>query len=111
MDNNEPIETTVPMPVQAISFGNDILLIGLFGEPVVEYAVNFKTEYLTYKFVWVAGYCNHGVGYLPTWQIQREGGYEGGDSMRHMPVPGPFTETVEKRVLEGVHRLVKEVSE
>ena len=41
-----------------------------------------------------------------------EGGYEGGGLFEHYThFPGPFTETVEKRVLEGVHRLVKDVSD
>jgi len=78
-----------------------MLLIGLSGEPVVEYAITFKSEFLTYGFVWVAGYSNHGCGYLSTWRIQREGGYEGGESMVHMPVTGPFTETVEDGSLKG----------
>ncbi|MBT4484945.1 MAG: hypothetical protein HOC71_14845 [Candidatus Latescibacteria bacterium] len=111
MDNNEPIESTIPFPLQTMRFGNELLLIGIFGETVVEYAVQLKSDFLTYDFVWVAGYCNHSVGYLPPWRIQREGGYEGGGSMQHMPVTGPFTETVESRVLEGVRRLVKDVSD
>ncbi|MFC1529073.1 neutral/alkaline non-lysosomal ceramidase N-terminal domain-containing protein [Candidatus Latescibacterota bacterium] len=111
LDNNESIETTIPFPIQTVRLGNELLLIGLFGEPVVEYAIKLKSEFLTYQYAWVAGYCNHGAGYLPTWKIQREGGYEGGDAMRNMPVPGPFTETVETRVLEGIRRLVKDVSD
>ena len=110
LDNNEPIEESVPCPLQALRLGNEILLLGLFGEPVVEYAVRFKSENLTYKFVWVSGYCNDGLGYLPTWQIQREGGYEGGGAMRHMPFTGPYTETVEKRVVDGIRMLVEDVS-
>ncbi|MBN1294382.1 MAG: neutral/alkaline non-lysosomal ceramidase N-terminal domain-containing protein [Candidatus Latescibacteria bacterium] len=111
MDNNEPINESVPCPLQVLRLGDEVLLVGLFGEPVVEYAVRFKSENLTYKFIWVAGYCNDGLGYLPTWQIQREGGYEGGDAMRHMPFTGPYTETVEKRVVDGVRKLVENVSE
>lgn len=109
MNNNEPIENIRHWPFQAIRFGDNLLLIGLSGEPVVEYAITFKSEFLTYDFVWVAGYSNHGCGYLPTWQIQREGGYEGGEAMIHMPVTGPFAETVEKRVVEGVKRIVERV--
>ncbi|MBA7473193.1 hypothetical protein ES707_08528 [subsurface metagenome] len=111
LDKNVTIETTLPCPLQVIRFGKELLLIGLCGEPVADYAVKLKSEFLTHKFVWVAGYCNYEFGYLPTWKVLMEGGYEGGGAMVHMPFPGPFTETVEKRVLEGVHRLVKSVSD
>jgi len=111
LDKNEKIETTLPCPLQAIRFGKELLLVGLCGEPVVDYSIKIKSEFLTYKFVWVAGYCNYEFGYLPTWKVLREGGYEGGESMRYMLFPGPFTETVEVRVLEGVRSLVGKVSE
>ena len=110
LDNNESVEPIFHLPLQVMRFGNDLLLVGLYGEPVVEYAVNIKSQYLTYNFVWVAGYSNNGVGYLPTWQIQREGGYEGRRAMLHMPFTGPFTETVEKHVLDGVRNLVTDVT-
>ena len=107
LDKNEQIETTLQCPLQVIRFGENLLLIGLSGEPVVEYSIKFKSEFLT-QFVWVAGYCNYEFGYLPTWRILKEGGYEA--RMRGMPFSGPFTDTVEKRVIEGVRRLVKKVT-
>jgi hypothetical protein len=109
LDNGEDVSNVTGWPFQAIRFGHDILMIGLSGEPVVEYAVTFKSSFLHYGYVWVAGYTNHASGYLPTWRIQREGNYEGGRAMMHQPVTGPFTETVEKRVTEGVEKLVSEI--
>ena len=109
LDNGEQVSNVQNWPFQAIRFGDDLLMVGMSGETVVDYAVRFKSSFLTYKFVWVAGYSNHASGYLPTWQIQREGGYEGGTSMAHMPVTGPFTETVEKRVVDGVTGLVSKL--
>jgi len=106
LDSGEAIPATLPCPLQALRFGDDLLLVGIGGETVVEYAVRFKTEFATHRFVWVAGYCNSMFGYLPTWRILREGGYEGGGAMLHTPYPGPFDETVEKRVVEGVRRVV-----
>jgi len=110
LDNNEAIEITLPCPLQVIRIGEEVLLIGLCGEPVVDYAVKLKSEFPNFKFVWVAGYCNYEFGYLPTWKVLKEGGYEGGEAMIGMPHPGPFTETVEQRVLDGVRRLVDDVS-
>ena len=88
------------LPVQVLRIGNEVLMIGLPGEPVVEYANRFKSEFLT-QFTWVMGYCGS-FGYLPTWRILKEGGYE---------ARTPFAETVESQVVEGVKRLVNHVME
>ena len=109
MDKGETIPSTMPCPVQALRFGDDILLVGLCGEPVAEYALKIKESYLTHKFVWVAGYCTHEFGYLPTWNVWREGGYEAGDALYNTPYPGPLAGDVEKRVLDGVGRVVGSV--
>ena len=106
LNRNEPIQTTVPCPLQALKFGKGLLLIGIGGETVVDYAVNLKTEFAGRQPIWVAGYCNYVFGYLPTRKIMQEGGYEGGEALYDTPFSGPFTEDVEDRVLKGVRRLV-----
>ncbi len=83
-------------------------MVGISGETAAEYAVTVKTENQS-QFTWVAGYCNYVYAYLPTWQILREGGYEGRDAIRYSPFPGPFKEDVETRVLPGVREVVKRV--
>jgi hypothetical protein len=102
-----PLPVSYPCPVQVLRFGNELLLIALGGEPTVEYALQFKARFAG-SLVWVAGYCNDMFGYLPTQRIQREGGYEAGRAMLWSALPGPFTETVEERVVETVRRLVEE---
>ena len=110
LDKGEPVEQSLTTPFHAMRIGNELLLIGLPGEPVAEYSENFKAAFLTYDFVWVAGYCNYMLGYLPTWKVWKEGGYEAGGAMLHTPYPGPFSENIEKLVTDGVHRLVQRVS-
>ncbi|HOW86459.1 MAG TPA: hypothetical protein P5119_11400 [Candidatus Aminicenantes bacterium] len=110
MDKGEKIPTTVPCPVQAISFGKELLLVGLSGETVVDYSVSLKTEFQG-RFVWVAGYCNSVFGYLPSWKIVREGGYEGGRAFSYTLYPGPFAEDVESRTLTAVREAVKAVDD
>jgi hypothetical protein len=110
LDNGEAIPSSLPCPLQAIRFGSELLMVGIGGEPVADYAVTLKSEYMT-RALWVAGYCNYSWGYLPTWKILKEGGYEGGESMSYTPFPGPFVDTVEETVLNGIRRLVKSVSE
>jgi hypothetical protein len=102
-----PLPVSYPCPVQVLHLGNELLLIALGGEPTVEYALQFKATFAGPQ-VWVAGYCNDMFGYVPTRRIQREGGYEGGRAMLWSALPGPFTETVEERVVEAVRRLVAE---
>ena len=107
MKEKRPLPVSYPCPVQVLHFGEELLLIGLGGEPTVEYALQFKAKFAG-PLVWVAGYCNDMFGYVPTRRIQREGGYEGGRAMLWSALPGPFTETVEERVMEAVRRLVGE---
>ena len=100
------------LPVQAIRFGNDLLLVAIGGECVVDYSLRAKTQYSIDDGpdIWVAGYSNDVFGYLPTLRVLKEGGYEGGGHMIYTKFPGPFTETVEDRVFETLDRIVREVS-
>lgn len=109
LDRNGRISTTLPCPLQTVRFGPELLLVGISGETVADYALTIKSEH-TGQFTWVTGYCNYVYAYLPTWRILREGGYEGGEAIRYSPFPGPFREDVETRVLSGVRNLVRQVS-
>jgi len=102
------IRKTYPYLIQVIQFGNDLTMIALSGEVVVDYSLRLKKELAGPK-VWVAGYSNDVFGYLPTLRVLKEGGYEGGGAMRYTPFPGPFAPSVEKRVINKVHNLVKKV--
>jgi hypothetical protein len=108
---NEKLITEYPAPIQAVRFGDELLLIALSGEPVNDYAHRFKQQFAAdNRVVWVAGYCNDMYGYVPTRRIQQEGGYEGGRANLWSWVPMPFDETVEQRVVDAVHRLAAKVS-
>lgn len=102
------LPTTHPCPVQVLQFGRELLLIALGGEPVVEFALRFKRDFAG-PLVWVAGYSNDMFGYLPTVEVQRAGGYEGGRASLWSALPMPVAETAEDRINEAVHRLVRNV--
>ncbi len=102
------LDAAYPCPVHVVRFGEELLLIALGGEPVVNYSNNLKAE-LAGPLVWVAGYANDMFGYLPTRRVQREGGYEGGRAILWSPLPAPFTETVQDRVMEAARRLARRV--
>jgi neutral ceramidase len=101
---NQPLATNQPCPIQVVQFGSDLLLIALGGEPVADFALQFKREFAPRR-VWVAGYSNDMFGYVPTRRVQQEGGYEGGRAALWSAVPMPVGESTEDRVVETVRRL------
>jgi len=105
LDAGETLPAQYAYPVQVIRFGGKLTLIALGGEVVVDYSLRFKREFPGQP-VWVAGYCNDVMGYIPSQRVRREGGYEGGDAMRHGNLPGPWTEKVEEQIAAKVRELV-----
>ncbi|MCX6909637.1 MAG: neutral/alkaline non-lysosomal ceramidase N-terminal domain-containing protein, partial [Verrucomicrobia bacterium] len=100
------IRSTYPCPVQVARFGSDLTLIALAGETCVDYSLRLKRE-LAGPAVWVAGYSNDVFAYLPSLRVLREGGYEAGGAMVWYSLPGPFTETVEERVVSKILQMAR----
>lgn len=105
LDSGKPLEAHYTYPVQVLRFGRALTFIALAGETVVDYSLRFKKE-LAGENVWVAGYSNDVMGYVPSLRVRKEGGYEGGDAMRYGSHPGPWAENVEDRIAEKVHALL-----
>lgn len=103
------VDLSLDTMVQAVAFGDSLLLLALPGETVIDYSLRFKKEF-TETPLWVAGYSNNLFGYLPSLRVLKEGGYEAGGAFRYGSKPGAFAETVEDRIVEGVRRAVEEVS-
>ena len=98
-----------PVPVQVIRLGDKLTMVTLGGEVVVDYSLRLKSELGKNHSVWVAGYSNDVMAYIPSLRVLREGGYEGGDAMRYVrstPHPGPWAESLERRLIDRVHTLV-----
>ena len=93
-------------PVQVVRFGSDLTLVAIAGETCVDYSLRLKRE-LAGPAVWVAGYSNDVFAYLPSLRVLREGGYEAGDAMAWYSLPGPFTDTVEDRVVSKILQLAR----
>jgi hypothetical protein len=100
------IRSSYPCPVQVVRFGSDLTLVAIAGETCVDYALRLKRE-LAGPAVWVAGYCNDVFGYLPSLRVLREGGYEAGGAMLWGSLPGPFSETVEERVVSKILQMAR----
>jgi hypothetical protein len=94
-----------PCPVQVAQFGDDLTLVALGGETVVDYSLRLKRE-LTGPALWVAGYCNDVMAYIPSARLLREGGYEPHTSMHFSEIhPGPWAPALEERIIGKVHEL------
>ncbi len=105
LDRGEKLPTQYPYPVQVVRFGDALTMVALGGEVVVDYALRLKKE-LAGPAVWIAGYSNDVMAYIPSLRISKEGGYEGGGAMRYSVThPGPWAESVEERIVKQVHDL------
>ena len=108
LEDDGKIRDTYSYPIQAVALGDDLLLVALAGETVVDFSLRLKRE-LAGPAVWIAGYSNDVFGYVPSLRVLTEGGYEGGGAMLFSSLPGPFAPSVEERIVDKVHELVKRV--
>lgn len=106
LNENKPLPTSYPYPVQVWSFGADLDLVALGGEVVVDYALRIKSE-LRPKATWVMGYANDVMAYIPSQRVLKEGGYEGGGAMVYYGHPTVWGPRVEETVINAVHALAK----
>jgi neutral ceramidase len=107
-DDRNPLVRRYPFPVQAIQFGKDLTLVALGGEVVVDYALRIKREFGE-KGIFVAGYSNDVMSYIPSLRVLKEGGYEANESMIYYGLPGPYDEQVEDRIMTTVRQVMKRV--
>lgn len=106
--NNDFDLSTFSYPLQAIRFNNDLTILALGGEAVVDYSIITKKNYPS-ENLFMAGYCNEVICYIPTRRILDEGGYEPETSMIYYILPGPFDKNIEEKVLNGIEYVMKEV--
>jgi hypothetical protein len=93
-------------PVAVWKFGRDLTLVGLPGETVVDYARAVE-KLADPARLWVAGYCNDKIGYLPSRRVAEEGGYEAQGLTKGFGGPGFFAPAVEDAVLDAVRELLR----
>lgn len=95
-------------PIQAVRFGNDLTILALSGEVVVDYSLKTKKLFAA-ENIYVAGYCNEVICYIPSKRVLKEGGYEADESMVYYGMPGPFADDVEERIFNGIRQALKTV--
>jgi neutral ceramidase len=109
LEAGEKIPESYPYPVQTLRLGKDITLVTLGGEVVVDYALRLKKE--LGPGVWVMGYANDVMAYIPSARVLKEGGYEGGGAMVYYGLPAVWGSKVEDLIVEEVGKQVKNVRE
>ncbi len=102
LDRQGHIPREYPYPVQSWLLGGELLWVFLGGEVVVDYSLRLHRE--LGQPLWVAGYSNDVMAYIPSLRVLREGGYEGARAMIYYGLPSPWASDVEARVVEEVHR-------
>ncbi|NII28463.1 hypothetical protein HB364_25495 [Pseudoflavitalea sp. X16] len=100
--------STHPYPVQAVRIGNKLTLLALSGETVVDYSLKAKKAFSSER-LFVAGYCNEVVCYIPTQKVQAEGGYEAVENMIYYGMPGPFKKNVEDKVFAAINTVMQQI--
>ncbi len=99
------LSPTYPYPVQTWKLGKDLYWIILGGEVVVDFSLRLKQD-LDADSVWVAGYANDVMAYIPSLRVLREGGYEGERAMLYYGLPSKWSEAVEEDIVREVARQV-----
>jgi len=103
LDRNEPLPAHYRAPIALWQFSDDLTLVGLPGEPVVEY-VGMLRQALGPERLWIAGFANESFGYLPTAKILAQGGHE---TIGLTLDIGLFSPSVEDVVVNTVRQLAR----
>jgi hypothetical protein len=108
LDKDGKLPQDYPYPVQVIRVGDSLTWVTLGGEVVVDYSLRLKKE-IKDPVVWVAGYTNDVMTYIPSLRILKEGGYEAGDAMKWGSHPARWSQKAEEHIISTVHELRKKL--
>ena len=104
--NQKQLPTSYPYPIQIWQLG-DQLIFALGGEVVVNYAITLKRLYGQNTFV--IGYSNDVMGYIPSLEILREGGYEGAVAQIVYDLPANWRADIETQIISHVITLAEDM--
>ena len=102
-----PIADRYPhYPVQVWRFGDQLTWVSLGGEVVIDYNLRLKKE-LARKPLWITGYANDVMAYIPSARVLKEGGYEADSSQIYYGQPAKWAPTIEDKIIGKVLELAR----
>jgi neutral ceramidase len=110
LDREGALMTHYPYPLQVVQLGDTLKMIAMGAEVVVDYSLRLKQQFGGPGAVWVAGYSNDIIGYIPSERVLREGGYEGATALRLGILPGPWSPGLEEQIMATITRLDRQTS-
>ncbi|MFM8274193.1 MAG: neutral/alkaline non-lysosomal ceramidase N-terminal domain-containing protein, partial [Gemmata sp.] len=112
LDANGKISDEYPhYPVQTWALGEQVLWVALGGEVVVDYAIRLRKDIPTSRAMWVMGYANDVMAYIPSARVLKEGGYEADSSQIYYGMPGKWSPSIEDAIVGKVKDLIAKVAE
>lgn len=105
LEKGEPVKTSYPLPLQLWQLGQQNI-ISMGGEPVIEYALKLKQ--LFGQELFVMGYTNDVMAYIPSKKVIEEGGYEGETSYMVYGLPANWDSNIESLIFKEVENLAKQ---
>ncbi len=94
-------------PVQVWRFGDQLTWVSLGGEVVIDYNKRLKKEIGGKSPVWVTGYANDVMSYIPSARVVKEGGYEGESSQIYYGFPTKWSPKIEDIIVNKALELSK----
>ena len=110
IEAGQPLQKHYPYPIATWKIGDMVALVVLGGEVVIDYALSIKeldNRSATHTNIWVAGYSNDVMAYIPSRRVLREGGYEGASSMVYYGLPTLWAPELEALILKAVRKQLR----
>ncbi len=98
LESGEPFIKNYPYPVQLWQLGNQ-KIVSLGGEVLVGYSNKLKK--ILGNDIFVMGYSNDVMAYIPTEKVLQEGGYEGESSQMVYGLPSTWAPGIEREIIEN----------
>ena len=99
---NGSLLNSYPYPVQIWKLGEQTIM-ALGGELVVQYAIELKK--LFGPEIFVMGYANDEMAYIPSETVLKEGGYEGESSQMVYGMPSKWNSDIQVKILNEFEKL------
>ncbi|MCF7689495.1 MAG: neutral/alkaline non-lysosomal ceramidase N-terminal domain-containing protein [Cephaloticoccus sp.] len=107
LDSGRRPTTAVSFELQAVRFGQSLVMVALAGEMSAEYGLRAVKELgRDFTQVWPLAYANEIVGYVPSDRQLPEGGYEVLANMQYIGKPGPYEPGTEEQIFKAVREML-----